>query len=136
MGFWPTFHRARLHPIGALPHPVGGYRLQQRVKQCDHDSTFSEDQSGSKTVDSLEGSCEAQLTGAQPLAQRGPDHNRSNQIVGQYVHPKFLPNHLRGAAPQHVHPQGGLDRAQSERTVPALALELRPVVSAVEPRVA
>jgi len=40
MGFWTALHRARLHPIGALPHTVGGYRPQQRVKPCDPSSTF------------------------------------------------------------------------------------------------
>ena len=55
MGLRTAFHRSRFHPIGALPHPVGGYRPQQRVKQCDHDSTLSEDQSGSKAVDGLQG---------------------------------------------------------------------------------
>ena len=41
MGFWTAFHRSRLHSIGALPHTVGGYRLQQRVKQRTHYSTLS-----------------------------------------------------------------------------------------------
>ena len=40
MGFWTALYRARLHPIGALPHTVGGYRPQQRVKPCDPSSTF------------------------------------------------------------------------------------------------
>jgi len=40
MGFWTALHRSRLHPIGALPHAVGGYRPQQRVKQRDHDRTL------------------------------------------------------------------------------------------------
>src|SRR5438552_1046409 len=54
---------------------------------------------------------------------------------GQHIHPQFLPHHLRGAAPQHVHPESHLDRSQVELTVPALAIEVRYVVSAVEPRV-
>ena len=87
MGFRPTFNRARLHPIGALPHPVGGYRLQQRVKQCDHDSTFSEDQSGGKPVDSLQGTFEAELARAKSFLQGRSNHHRSDQIISQHIHP-------------------------------------------------
>ena len=67
MGFRTAFHRSRLHPIGALPHTVGGYRPQQRVTQRAHDSTLSDNQSGGKAVDGLQGTFEAELTGAQPL---------------------------------------------------------------------
>ena len=78
MGFRTAFHRARLHPIGALPHPVGGYRPQQRVKQRDHDRTLGSNQSGGQAVDGLQGTFEAELTGAQPLAQSCPHHDRSD----------------------------------------------------------
>ena len=66
MGLRTAFHRSRFHPIGALPHTVGGYRLQQRVKQRDHDRTLSEDQRGGKAVDGLPSTFEAALTGTQP----------------------------------------------------------------------
>jgi hypothetical protein len=135
MGFWTALHRSRLHPIGALPHTVGGYRPQQRVKQCDPYSTFGSNQSGGKAVDGLQGTLEAALTRTPPLAQRCPYHNRSDQLRGQHIHPQFLPPHLGGSAPSHVHPESRLDRAQIARTVPALAREIRSVVSAGEPRV-
>src|SRR6266446_5732265 len=135
MGLRTAFNRSWFHPIGALSHTVGGYRLQQRVKQRDHDRTLSEDQRGDKAVDGLQSTCEAELTGAQSLAQSCPYHHRADQIIGQHIHPQFLPHHLRGSAPQHVHPESHLDRSQVELTVPALAIEVRYVVSAVEHRV-
>src|SRR5882672_10516948 len=118
MGLWTAFHRSRFHPIGALPHTVGGYRLQQRVKQRDHDSTLSEDQRGGKAVDGLQSTCEAELTGAQSLAQGCPYHDRADQIIGQHIHPQFLPHHRRGAASQHVHAKSHLDRSQVELALP------------------
>jgi hypothetical protein len=130
MSFWTALNRARLHPIGALPHPVGGDRPQQRVKQRDHDRTLGSNQSGGQAVDGLQGTCEAELTGAQPLAQSCPHHDRSDEMRGSHRHPQCLPHHLRGAAPQHVHPESRLDRAQIECTVPALAREIRHVVRA------
>ncbi len=82
MGLRTAFNRSRFHPIGALPHPVGGYRPQQCVKQCDHDSTLSEDQSGGKAVDGLQGTFEAQLAGTESRAQSRPHHHRADQIIG------------------------------------------------------
>ena len=86
MSFRTACHRAWLHPIRALPHPVGGYRPQQCVKHRDHDRTFSSHQSGGKTIDGLQGTCEAALTGTQPLVQGCPYHDRSHQIIGASRH--------------------------------------------------
>ena len=117
--------------MGALPHTVGGYRLQQRVKQRDHDRPLSDDQRGGKAVDGLQSTVDAELTGAQSLAQGRPYQDRADQMIGQHIHPPFLPHHRRGSASQHVHAKSHLDRSQGELTVPALALEVRHVVSAV-----
>jgi hypothetical protein len=135
MGFRTAFHRSRLSPIGAWPHTGGGYRPQQRVKPRAPHSPLRYDQSGGKAVDGLQGPCEAALARAPPLAQSCPYHHRADQSIGPHLPPQFLRHQLRGSAPPHVPPESRLARAPLERTVPAVALELRHGVSAGEHRV-
>ena len=68
MSLRTAFTLALFHPMGAVPHTVGGYRPPPRVKQGDHARTRSDDQRGGKAVDGLQSRFAAALAGAPPLA--------------------------------------------------------------------
>lgn len=50
-------------------------------------------------------------------------HEQADQVVGQQVNPDFLDRHVRCAAAERFHAQGGFDVAQVQLDVPALAIE-------------
>ena len=72
----------------------------------------------------LHGVFEAQAPWRHMGSARGLCHERSDQIVGEKVHPDLLLVHLGRVAAELGHLQGGLDRAQIELDVPSQPKEL------------
>src|SRR5215212_12115435 len=125
MRFGPSFDRTRLNPVRTLANTMRTHRIIQRLQQSILCRGFSKQERCPKGIESLECSREAEGARYETTPDGCCSHHTPNQIIGQDVHPQFLPYHGRRFPADDIHPQRCLDGAQIQFRMPPAPIQLR-----------
>ena len=122
IGLWSSFPGPRLDSVGAVSYLVISDTLQNDLPQPVALLCRAIPQLLREPQERLQRSLEAQSTWYPVVLLGRPRHQRPDHVVRRQRHADLLADHLRRLAPQHVHAQDDLDRAQVEFRMPPLTV--------------
>src|SRR5271166_5256788 len=118
IGLWSSFPGPRLDSVGAVSYLVISDTLQNDLPQPVALLCRALPQLLHEPQERLQRSLEAQSTWYLVVLLGRPRYQRPDHVVRRQRHADLLADHLRRLAPQHVHAQDDLDRAQVEFRMP------------------